>query len=325
MRDRQLDGIKGILIFLVVLGHFLELREGGEKSGAYLIIYSFHMPAFVFVSGYFARWNRGKILKKYLPIYAFFQLSYVLFDFFIIGEKELSLGAFLTPYWHLWYLFSLMLYSMLLPFLSKIKGRGCHLTFAISVLLSLLFPMIRFDFYFLSLGRFFAFLPFFVLGNFCGSGKMNMPSLAFTVPFSLIFILCGKMVNAKMLYGSFAYKSPMEMLLRALLIFFALGWISMLLNVRKFSDLFCLLGENTLPIYLLHGFIQRTMLVHGTKLSENITLFLVSIATCLSLCTINFNIKNPLKAVDNAPKKVYNYLYNLKGDLIWISKKRLKK
>ncbi len=32
MRDRHLDGIKGILIILVVFGHFLELWDGGSSS-----------------------------------------------------------------------------------------------------------------------------------------------------------------------------------------------------------------------------------------------------------------------------------------------------
>ena len=50
------DNAKGLLIFLVVFGHFLSGNT--NHSGALLVltvIYSFHMPAFAFISGFFTR------------------------------------------------------------------------------------------------------------------------------------------------------------------------------------------------------------------------------------------------------------------------------
>ena len=49
-RDLRLDGLKFIMIFLVVLGH-LRFIDYGISVGK--MIYSFHMPVFVFLSGYF--------------------------------------------------------------------------------------------------------------------------------------------------------------------------------------------------------------------------------------------------------------------------------
>ena len=49
-RDILFDFVKGVLIFLVVWGHVIR----GRESIVYHVIYSFHMPLFVFVSGYFA-------------------------------------------------------------------------------------------------------------------------------------------------------------------------------------------------------------------------------------------------------------------------------
>ena len=57
MRAKEIDGMKGALIFLVVLGHFLlPLLGFGARSInlPFDLIYSFHMPAFVFLSGLFA-------------------------------------------------------------------------------------------------------------------------------------------------------------------------------------------------------------------------------------------------------------------------------
>ena len=55
MRNPLIDNAKGVWIFLVVLGHYLEAVGGWDNLylGAILsIIYLFHMPAFVFFGGY---------------------------------------------------------------------------------------------------------------------------------------------------------------------------------------------------------------------------------------------------------------------------------
>lgn len=51
------DNLKGILIFLVVFGHYALLVHAASPAmgGVYEYIYLFHMPLFVFVSGFFAK------------------------------------------------------------------------------------------------------------------------------------------------------------------------------------------------------------------------------------------------------------------------------
>lgn len=64
-----IDAIKGLLISLVVIGHIL-LGSLGDNIIRYLI-YSFHMPAFFFVSGYLInienlkKTSIGELIKKY--------------------------------------------------------------------------------------------------------------------------------------------------------------------------------------------------------------------------------------------------------------------
>ena len=58
------DNIKFILITLVVIGHLADeftINSNAYKS-IFLFIYSFHMPAFIFISGLFH--NEKNILKK---------------------------------------------------------------------------------------------------------------------------------------------------------------------------------------------------------------------------------------------------------------------
>ena len=51
MRNYRMDNIRCILIFLVVFGHMLTWIPKADTP--YRIIYLFHMPAFLFLTGYF--------------------------------------------------------------------------------------------------------------------------------------------------------------------------------------------------------------------------------------------------------------------------------
>ncbi|MFR5117113.1 MAG: acyltransferase family protein, partial [Eubacterium sp.] len=103
-RDYFFDNLKAVLIFLVVLGHFL-LPIHGESVLVVVkrLIYVFHMPLFVFVSGYFAKkiykngqYNFKKILyliKAYIMfvvaiqiVYAIVWISKIYGDRFLLTE-----------------------------------------------------------------------------------------------------------------------------------------------------------------------------------------------------------------------------------------------
>ena len=79
-RDIRSDFLKLVLIFLVVLGH-LSYYDFGLRINR--IIYSFHMPAFIFLSGYFtsqdtpARRQRAQLIKL-LVIYVIAQTLHIL-------------------------------------------------------------------------------------------------------------------------------------------------------------------------------------------------------------------------------------------------------
>ena len=53
-----LDNIKGILIILVVFAHIL--KNKAEADPIVIGIYFFHMPAFIFLSGYFSKGKRSR-------------------------------------------------------------------------------------------------------------------------------------------------------------------------------------------------------------------------------------------------------------------------
>ena len=84
------DNIKGILIFSVVFGHFLWKYSSYHKNSItrkiVVFIYSFHMPTFVFISGFLSSENSTKISNafKLLILYYIFNYAFSLLLHYII-------------------------------------------------------------------------------------------------------------------------------------------------------------------------------------------------------------------------------------------------
>ena len=81
IRNSNLDGLKFLMMLLVVLGH-LGYEDYG--IGVTKVIYSFHMPVFVFLSGYFTSiTNKEKFfnrLRTFLLIYFIAQSTQYIFN-----------------------------------------------------------------------------------------------------------------------------------------------------------------------------------------------------------------------------------------------------
>ena len=101
----EIDYMKSILILLVVFGHFLECFETKLSINIYKFIYIFHIPLFVFISGYLAKFKIKDIMKLFI-FYFVFQILYLLFVNLVLNQA-LKNTLFTIPYWILWYLFAL--------------------------------------------------------------------------------------------------------------------------------------------------------------------------------------------------------------------------
>lgn len=81
IRNYHVDNIKGILIFLVVCGHLLSYLQDMNSTfaiGVRTFIYFFHMPGFLFMSGYLAKGflkkeYKGEKLLSYAWLYLLFK------------------------------------------------------------------------------------------------------------------------------------------------------------------------------------------------------------------------------------------------------------
>mgnify|MGYP003303947255 CR=1 FL=1 len=113
----RFDNLKFLLMFLVVFGHVLEFVPGyGNTSDIYRVIYSFHMPAFIFISGYFAKPAPRKVLTTYIWPYILLQTLYLAYAYYVIAPwTEPKTFQYPTPYWMLWYLPAMSGMHLILP------------------------------------------------------------------------------------------------------------------------------------------------------------------------------------------------------------------
>lgn len=157
-RDRFIDGLKFILIFLVIFGHcrhftvydhsLLSTKIVGHLSRS---IYLFHMPLFIMISGYLSKKTDIQKFKKSIfrlfRIYVVFHILWISINVF--RGEQVSFERIICPSFTLWYLLSLIYWriilqlipsyldkpSVILPitFLISIAGGGIPLTNEFSI------------------------------------------------------------------------------------------------------------------------------------------------------------------------------------------------
>ena len=166
-RNYFLDNYKALLILLVVIGHFIEPCYTNNLFLTILkwVIFSFHMPAFIFISGYFSKKDMRleKLIQKLVIPYFVFELLYYFLYVFVI-HKDTGL-YFNRPKFSLWYLMSLFFWRIITPYFKKIPGN-----LAIAILLGLLVGFTQLGNFF-SIPRTLFFYPFFLAGYFF-SGRL---------------------------------------------------------------------------------------------------------------------------------------------------------
>lgn len=144
-RDSRLDFAKGVLIILVVLGHsFFPLEINGKNATDFYLhrfIYSFHMPAFMLLSGFFFYRSNSKSLKSVLiskirsigvPFLCFSCVIWALITIksYLFSSETLSrngfhllqdLISFVLTSKVMWFLLSLLLNCFIVALLSRLS------------------------------------------------------------------------------------------------------------------------------------------------------------------------------------------------------------
>lgn len=294
-RIYQIDNIKFVLIFLVVFGHLCEQMSFKGSGYLYLLIYSFHMPAFVFLSGYCCKKSSGeRICVKYLYPYFVFQTFYVAFSRYIMHQNIIF--QYTTPYWLLWYLLSLFFWNLAILVISDSNRRIKQIV----VVGSIMAIMVGYEStiaYYLSLSRTIVLFPFFLCGYYLkregkhifktDNRKINSVYKALSilsVGITCFIILKNRAIlQASWAYYSNPYRVQGDGADKRIFFFFTsiVFIIFLCLFVpKKKMGIITWIGQNTMMIFLLHGFIIRYLAYKNVLQTINYPYINIMVVTC---------------------------------------------
>ena len=277
-RNPVYDNAKLTLIFLVVLGHLIEpfIVKSRMLEGVFNFIYVFHMPAFIFISGYFAKAELTartglKLFWDYLVLFVLIQLVFVA----VMKGIGIDQYQFLTfqPAYIYWYLFAMFAWSLMLPAvlqLAQFTKLGIDHIVVISVLVALVAGYVEQIGWMFSLSRILVFFPFFVLGYYFKSRGWiiyqvfpnRWMAFATMLAGALMMWIWPNLFQFDLLSGANSY-SKMELTDTGPIVRLVLYMVQLVMIVAFFTllprkpSLFSHLGTKTLTIYILHGVIVK--------------------------------------------------------------------
>ena len=286
-RYNILDNYKGILIFLVVFTHFLfEYSINHKNSICYEIvkyIYIFHMPSFIFCSGFLSKSKNSrnfKTLTKLILIYLIFNFSHGLILYLYKNQKL----KFLSPYNSFWYLLCIIYWRFSINYFAN-QYFSIPISFIISILIGFCNEVTGE----LSLKRTFSFFPYFLIGykiskdNFQkileNRNRFNIVTYSL---FGIFFFLSKKFVleidvSHSMMVSSYkSYES--DIILRIKLFFFAFIYIifSILLLPNIEIPFITKIGKNSLFIYTFHRIFTIISYYEILAKSQNNSIIIIS-------------------------------------------------
>lgn len=162
-RDRQTDGLKFLLILLVVFGHLPSFTSSAFCADVARWIYAFHMPLFVLLSGYFTSQSQNTAKQRHWQKHTL--LTFLVMQALLIAVHSCIdnfYWSYLTrPLLALWYLLSLLYWRSLYWWFGQKLSDATLLLGSLVLLIAAAFVPITTAFAF---QRTFLFLPFFVCG-----------------------------------------------------------------------------------------------------------------------------------------------------------------
>lgn len=210
------DNIKGVLIILVVAGHFMHPvhNDNLALSAAFDVIYLFHMPLFVFVSGLFAKgaYREGHLnvnrMISFLVLGLAYQAAYLAISGMLTPQRMLLFTS--AP----WYLIGMAWWYAATPMLSRLPA---PVGLAVSLCASLASGCIDLSNGFLAISRSLAFLPFFSLGYYCTTEQLEHLSYRRGLWAAIVAAVCIALLRIadahaydwffQMVYGDNPYRS----------------------------------------------------------------------------------------------------------------------
>ena len=331
-RDFLFDNYKAFLIIMVVIGHFLQpcYKNNIVLNILKIFIYTFHMPAFVFVSGYFSKKNvswKTAVQKMLIP-YLSFQVIYYMYYTYGIGiDTKWTLEY---PKFSLWYLLALFAWKLITPYFRKLP----HF-FLISLGMGVGFGCLELTGTYLSISRIVVFYPFFLAGMLFDRNSLakwramkyrclSVVSLGLLTFVSVVCVRFGEF-RLSYFYGKASFESlglsNLEGVLVRVICYgfgFAFTYLFAVLMTEKEIRI-SKLGRSTMSIYLFHGLLfkfmeNKTTILESVNTAPEVVvllMFCLGIAYVFSL-TPFVNVANVFSSVSLEMVPIQNWVRCMK-------------
>ncbi|UUZ60644.1 acyltransferase family protein [Nocardioides sp. B-3] len=274
-RDPRLDNTKMALVTLVVVGHSWGLLPDTHFSNwAYDFLYFWHIPAFVFISGYLSKsfeWTprhfKGLL---YVPVIPYLIFEPALYYYRVsIGEHEPGV-LYLEPHWTMWYLPALFAWRLMTPVLKR------HWLFLpASVLISVAAGLWTAEWFMLP--RIPGLLPFFVLGlhlkprhlRHLDDPWVKVAAVGVLVLIAVLSRDLDDWARTAFLWYDAGYEdldvraSTAAQTRLSVMAVGLIGAFSVMSLIPRRAGWFTAMGAATMNVYLLHGFVIKTAKAQG--------------------------------------------------------------
>lgn len=304
-RDYLFDNYKAFLILLVVIGHFIEPAYNNNTLLYTLkwLIFSFHMPAFIFISGYFSKRELPflTLVRKLLVPYVIYELCYY-FMYTELLHKDTGLYL-LRPKFSLWYIMALFIWRVITPYVKRIPHY-----MLLSVIAGLLIGCSDMPNNFLSIPRVLVFYPFFLAGmNFDRAlvSKLRTPVkktiaaisfAAFTAFLALAPAI--RSYSVKIFYGRYNYDFLGQTFAEGMtirLLCYGIGFFltyALICLVPEKENRLSYMGERTMAIYLCHG-LTYSYIKSATDWLQNVNTIAESLLLLTACIVLSFAFSIP--------------------------------
>ncbi|WP_206308456.1 acyltransferase family protein [Streptomyces sp. A1277] len=272
-RDAFFDNAKYLAIVLVAVAHsWVPVMDGSRAARAlYMVTYTFHMPAFILISGYFSRsfdLSPAKVKRLVTGVavpYVVFETAYSLFRRYANDQPDAPISL-LEPWYLTWFLAALFIWRLTTPLWRNLR-HPLAVSLVIAVLASLA-PGIGDD---LDLPRVLQFLPFFVLGLQLKPEHFELvrrrEARLIALPLFAVAVVFAYWAAPRMQLGWFLRDSSAQdmgapwwsgaVMTLAMFACATLLTAAFLALVPRRHMWFTVLGAGTICGYLLHGFLVK--------------------------------------------------------------------